>query len=134
MEFALTAFVFLLGLLTLVAGAQIMIRGTSKLALSFSIAPRAIGLKIGAFGTSVPELDVSTDPSLSGQVAPAMLNLDLPMMIAATIACLPIFFTGYLIASCEGGLFPFYCVAYTAYLLLATQAHDLLGGYGAPVA
>jgi cation:H+ antiporter len=44
-------------------------------------------------------------------------------MVAASIACLPIFFTGNVVARWEGGLFFGYYIAYTSYLVLAaTQA------------
>jgi cation:H+ antiporter len=43
-------------------------------------------------------------------------------MIAVAIACLPIFFTGHLIARWEGGLFFLYFVAYTGYLIAAATS------------
>ena len=74
---------------------------------------------------------------LSALVAPtgltvpqSMLNFDLPVMIAVAVACLPIFFTGNLIARWEGGLFLSYYAAYTVYLVLAAQRHDALATYG----
>jgi len=56
-------------------------------------------------------------------VAPPALALDIPIMIAAAAACLPIFFTGHRIARWEGGLFFFYFLAYMAYLVLDSTAH-----------
>ncbi|QGJ71215.1 Inner membrane protein YrbG [Planctomycetales bacterium 10988] len=55
-------------------------------------------------------------------VPPTALSLDLPVMIAVSIACLPIFFTGHLIARWEGGLFLGYYVLYTTYLILAASS------------
>jgi cation:H+ antiporter len=52
-------------------------------------------------------------------VAPAALQFDIPVMIAVAIACLPVFFTGHLIARWEGAMFFAYYVAYVAYLVLA---------------
>ena len=46
-----------------------------------------------------------------------------PVMIAAAVACLPIFFTGHLIARWEGGLFFFYYLAYMAYLVMDATEH-----------
>jgi cation:H+ antiporter len=63
-------------------------------------------------------------------VPPAMLNFDLLVMIGVALACLPIFFTGHVIARWEGALFLAYFFAYTAYLLLASQQHDLLDTFG----
>ena len=41
-------------------------------------------------------------------VSPAALGVDLPVMIAAALACLPIFFSDYRISRPEGILFLFY--------------------------
>jgi len=57
-------------------------------------------------------------------VDPALIRFDLPVMIAATVACLPIFATGHLIARWEGILFFFFYLAYTAYLILATHSEE----------
>lgn len=62
-------------------------------------------------------------------VAPAALNFDIPVMVAVAIACLPIFFTGRLIARWEGWLFLGYYVAYTLYLVLAAAEHDALPAF-----
>ena len=63
------------------------------------------------------------------EVAPSIVNFDLPVMIAVALACLPIFFTGFSIARWEGGLFLGYYVAYTAYLVLAATQHDALPAF-----
>jgi cation:H+ antiporter len=62
-------------------------------------------------------------------VAPAALDFDIPVMVAVAVACLPIFFTGHLIARWEGWLFLGYYAAYTAYLVLASQQHDALPAF-----
>jgi cation:H+ antiporter len=62
-------------------------------------------------------------------VAPAALDFDIPVMLAVAVACLPIFFTGHLIARWEGWLFFGYYVAYTAFLILASQRHDALPAF-----
>ena len=62
-------------------------------------------------------------------VAPAALDFDIPVMVAVALACLPIFFTGHLIARWEGWLFFGYYAAYTAYLVLASQQHDALPAF-----
>lgn len=59
-------------------------------------------------------------------VSPAALAFDLPVMIAVAVACLPIFYTGNLIARWEGLLFLLYYIAYVAYLVFAATAHDAL--------
>ncbi len=59
-------------------------------------------------------------------VASAVLAFDIPVMIAASLACLPIFFTGYQIGRLEGLLFLAYYIAYLAYVILEATAHDAL--------
>jgi cation:H+ antiporter len=54
------------------------------------------------------------------------IGFDLPVMLAATIACLPIFYRGYRIDRWEGWVFIFYYVAYVAFLILATIRHEAL--------
>jgi cation:H+ antiporter len=58
-------------------------------------------------------------------VAPAAINFDLPIMLAAAAACLPIFFSGR-INRWEGGLFFGYYIAYTLFLILRAAQHDAL--------
>jgi cation:H+ antiporter len=57
------------------------------------------------------------------------LDFDIPVMVATAVACLPIFFTGHEISRWEGLVFLGYYVAYTLYLVLATQHHDALPGF-----
>ncbi len=59
-------------------------------------------------------------------VAPGTLSFDIPIMIAVAVACLPIFFTGHLIARWEGVVFVGYYLAYALYLILASLDHDAL--------
>jgi len=66
---------FILGLIALVAGAELMVRGASKLALSFGISPLVVGLTVVAFGTSAPEMAVSVQSAWSGQVDIALGNV-----------------------------------------------------------
>jgi len=65
------------------------------------------------------------------RVAPALTAFDVPVMVAASVACLPIFYTGSRIARWEGGLFFVYYLAYTVYLILRSSQHDALEAYGA---
>ena len=62
-------------------------------------------------------------------VSPAVLGFDIPVMVAVAVACLPIFFTGNLIARWEGLLFLAYYAAYTTYLILMATQHDALGAF-----
>ena len=66
---------FLAGLVALVLGANALVRGASKLALSFGISPLVVGLTIVAFGTSAPEMAVSAGAVLDGQTDIAVGNV-----------------------------------------------------------
>ncbi len=66
---------FALGLVALVAGAELLVRGASKLSLSFGISPLVVGLTVVAFGTSAPEMAVSVQSALAGQVDIAIGNV-----------------------------------------------------------
>ena len=59
---------FALGLLALLVGAESLVRGASKLALSLGISPLVVGLTVVALGTSSPELAVSVQSVWSGRV------------------------------------------------------------------
>jgi cation:H+ antiporter len=66
---------FVGGLVALVVGAELLVRGASKLALSFGISPLVVGLTIVALGTSAPEMAVSTGAVLNGQTDIAVGNV-----------------------------------------------------------
>ncbi|MFO7542504.1 MAG: calcium/sodium antiporter [Thiobacillus sp.] len=74
MTFTVLAFL-LLGFVLLVAGADLLVRGASRLALRFGISPLVIGLTVVAFGTSAPELAVSVQSGLAGQSGIAVGNI-----------------------------------------------------------
>jgi len=66
---------FVAGLAGLVIGAGLLVRGASKLALSFGISPLVVGLTIVAFGTSAPEVAVSVGAVLEGKTDLAIGNV-----------------------------------------------------------
>ena len=66
--------IFIIGLVALVAGAELLVRGASRLALAFGISPLVIGLTIVAFGTSAPEMTVSVGAVLDGRTDLALGN------------------------------------------------------------
>lgn len=70
----LEGFWFVAGLAALVVGADTLVRGASKLALSFGLSPLVVGLTIVAFGTSAPEMAVSVDAVLGGKTDIAVGN------------------------------------------------------------
>ncbi len=66
---------FVLGLVTLVIGAEGLVRGASRLAVSFGVSPLVVGLTVVAFGTSAPEMAVSVGSALNGNPDLAIGNV-----------------------------------------------------------
>lgn len=58
---------FLTGLITLILGADLLVRGASRLAAAFGVSPLVIGLTIVAIGTASPEIAVSLQAAANGQ-------------------------------------------------------------------
>ena len=109
-------------------GLTIVAAGTSLPEVATSIVAAIRGERDIAVGNVVGSnlfnimgvLGISSLVSPQGvAVSSTAMELDLPVMVAVAVACLPIFFTGHLIARWEGGLFLAYYVAYTAYLVTA---------------
>ncbi len=104
-----------MGVGLLVGGAELLVRGASRLAGSFGVSPLVVGLTVVAFGTSAPELAVSVQASFEGRsdlafgnvvgsnianillilglaavvtplvVSRQLVRLDVPLMIAASV-------------------------------------------------
>jgi cation:H+ antiporter len=136
---AAVSFAKALGLSEMVIGLTIVAAGTSLPEVATSVVATLRGERDIAVGNVIGSntFNILGVLGLSGvlapqalAVAPAMLSFDMLVMIAVAAACLPIFFTGHVIARWEGVLFLFYYIAYTAYLLLAAQQHDALATYG----
>ena len=70
-----TAALLVAGLVLLVVGGELLLRGASKLAVSLGVSPLVIGLTVVAFGTSAPELAVSLQAALTGRVDIAIGNV-----------------------------------------------------------
>ncbi|MDX1665150.1 MAG: calcium/sodium antiporter [Candidatus Promineifilaceae bacterium] len=66
---------FVVGLVFLIAGAEALVRGASRLAAVLGISPLVIGLTVVAFGTGSPELAVGVGSALSGQASIAVGNV-----------------------------------------------------------
>ncbi|MGC5583859.1 sodium:calcium antiporter [Ornithinimicrobium sp. W1665] len=62
-------------------------------------------------------------------VAPAAVALDIPLMLAASVALLPVVLTGFCVARWEGGLFVLLYGAYVGYVVLQAINHDALEGF-----
>ena len=146
----MTILMFFGGLILLVIGASTLVRGASKLALSFGISPLVVGLTIVAFGTSAPEVAVSVGAVLEGKtdiaignvvgsnifnvlfilgisalIAPLVVNIQLirqevPIMIGASLLLLALSLDGQL--SFLNGAFLFaLMVSYTVFLIVQSR-------------
>jgi cation:H+ antiporter len=141
---------FAAGLIFLVLGANLLVRGASKLALSFGISPLVVGLTIVAFGTSAPEVAVSVGAVLDGKtdlavgnvvgsnifnvlfilglsalITPLVVNMQLirqevPIMIGASLLLLALGLDGKLSLWDSAALFVL-LVAYTAFLIVQSR-------------
>ena len=146
----MTILMFIGGLIGLIIGAELLVRGASKLALSFGISPLVVGLTIVAFGTSAPEVAVSVGAVLDGNpdiaignvvgsnifnvlfilgvsalIVPLVVNIQLirqevPIMIGASMLLLALTLDGNL--SVWDGTFLFaLLIAYTVFLIVQSR-------------
>ncbi len=138
------------GLVALIAGANLLVRGASTLAAALGISPLVIGLTVVAFGTSSPELAVSVQSAWSGKtdlavgnvvgsnifnvllilglsaliaplvVAEQLVRKEVPFMIAVSVLLL-VLAQGGEISRTEGGVLFALVVGYTVYLIVAAR-------------
>jgi cation:H+ antiporter len=71
----LNTFLFLLGLFLLYIGAELLVRGSSRIALILRISPIIVGLTVVAFGTSSPEFLVSFIAAYNGNIDISVGNI-----------------------------------------------------------
>jgi len=124
-----------MGISQLVIGLTIIALGTSLPELATSVVASIRGEQDIAVGNVVGSniFNILAVLGLCAAIAPgginlstAALRLDIPMMIAVAIACLPIFFHDNIVSRWEGLLFLSYFVAYTTYLILDSTQHQSL--------
>lgn len=142
---------FVLGLVVLIGGAELLVRGASRLALSLGVSPLVVGLTIVAYGTSAPEVAVSVDGVLSGRMDIAVGNVvgsnifnilfilgisaliaplvvhrqvirqEVPIMIGAMMLFL-LFSLDGTIQAYEAGVLVVLLIAYTTFLIRQSRA------------
>jgi cation:H+ antiporter len=142
----MTMLMFLAGLAALIAGAELLVRGASKLALSFGISPLVVGLTIVAFGTSSPEVAVSVGAVMDGRtdialgnvvgsnifnvlfilgITPLVVHVQLirqegPIMLGASLLLLLLSLDGR-IGFVDGSMLASLLVAYTVFLVAQSR-------------
>ncbi|TFH86350.1 calcium/sodium antiporter [Billgrantia azerbaijanica] len=137
---------FLVGLGFLLVGAEILVRGASRLAARLGVTPLVIGLTVVAFGTSSPKLAVSIKAALADQagiamgnvvgsnifnvlfilglsamvtplqVAQQLIRFDIPLMVTLSVALLMLVLDG-LLSRLDGVLLAAGLIAYLTFLL-----------------
>jgi cation:H+ antiporter len=142
----ITALTLIAGVVLLVAGAEVLVRGASRIAILAGVSPLVIGLTIVAYGTSAPEAAVSIMAGLANQpdiavgnvvgsnianvllilglsalaapliVAQQLVRLDVPIMIGISVLVLLFGWNGS-ISAAEGTILVIGAVAYTAFLI-----------------
>ena len=135
-----------LSLLLLVAGGRALIYGGVELAEAIGVSQRVIGLTVVAIGTSLPELAASSVAAWKGEddiavgnvvgsnlfnillilgvtgsiqpvaADPAMVRLDVPIMLAFTVLGMILATTGRQLTRAEGGVLLASTAGYTAWL------------------
>ncbi len=58
---------FVIGFILLIKGASMLVAGASAIGRKFNISEMVMGLTIVSFGTSLPELIVTSVPSFNGR-------------------------------------------------------------------
>ncbi len=125
----------ILGVSQLIIGLTIVAVGTSLPEVATSLIAAIRGERDIAVGNIVGSniFNILSVLGFSSVLAPdgihvsdEALNFDIPVMIAVSIACLPIFFTGHIIERWEGLLFLGYYIVYTIYLILESTRHKML--------
>lgn len=141
----------------MVAGAELLVRGASRLAAYIGIPPLIIGLTVVAYGTSSPELAVSVQSGLQGNadiavgnvvgsnifnvmfilgisamispliVSRQLIKLDVPLMILVSIIVL-LFGMNGLIGRVEGVILFLGIIIYTLFLILQTRKERKMAG------
>jgi cation:H+ antiporter len=127
-----------LGISSLVIGLTVVAIGTSLPELATSLiairrgeTDMAVGNVVGSNIFNIG-IVIGIPAILFGEgipVATAAIAIDLPLMLAATLALVPLAFTGFFVARWEGALFVLLYVAYTLYLVLASTQHDAATGF-----
>ena len=141
------------GLIIMIWGAELLVRGASRLATAVGISPLVVGLTVVAFGTSSPELAVSVMSAFKGQadlalgnvvgsnifnvllilgisalivpliVAQQLVRFDVPVMIAASIVILLMGMDGT-IGRIDGVFLFAGVVAYTVFLIRQSRREE----------
>jgi len=133
--FGATTIASSLGVSELVIGLTVVALGTSLPELATSITASlkgetdiAVGNVIGSniFNILIVLGTAGIFAPSGVEISASAINLDIPIMIAVAIACLPVFFTDNLISRWEGVFFWLYYIVYTLFLFLKSMEQESL--------
>ncbi|MCC6579403.1 MAG: calcium/sodium antiporter [Phycisphaeraceae bacterium] len=123
----------LLGVSDLVISLTIVAAGTSLPEVATTLLAAARGQRDIAVGNvmgsnlfnvlGIGGVCAAAAPGGGLSVADGLTSFDLPVMVAAAVACLPVFFTGHRITRWEGALLLGYYAVYVACLILDAMHH-----------
>lgn len=127
-----------LGISELIIGLTIISAGTSLPEIATSVMASIKGERDIAVGNIIGSnifnilsvMGITSLVSANGVGVPeSALLFDIPVMLAVSAACLPILFTGYVIARWEGALFLAYYLLYTVFIFLNATGHASLSAF-----
>ena len=148
-----TILLFIAGLVILIFGAELLVRGASRLAAAFGVSPLVIGLTIVAIGTASPEVAVSLQAALNGQgdltlgnvlgsnifnilfilgvtailapivIAEQLIRKDAPIMLAISLLTFGLAFDGG-IGFVDGAILILLLVLYTVFALRQSRSES----------
>jgi cation:H+ antiporter len=128
------------GIPQMVIGLTIVAIGTSLPELATTVIAALRGQRDLAVGNAVGSsiFNIGAVLGFSSLLAPqgipvaeSAIRVDIPIMIAVSVALLPVLYTGFEIRRWEGALFLGLYLAYTGYLLLNATDHQRLPAYSA---
>lgn len=151
-------FLLVIGFAGLILGARWIVSSAIIFAEMAGVSELVIGLTVVAIGTSLPEIVISLLAAFKGEkdiavgnivgsnilnflavlgvsgmfipeaipIQQSLLDVDLILLIGATILCFPIFFTGRRIVRWEGAVFLVLYIAYLLYQFLIASEHEVL--------
>jgi len=158
---ALTLLLFGLGLVALVGGAELLVRGAAHVARAAGVSSLVVGLTVVAFCTSAPELAVSIGSAWAGEadvavgnvvgsnilnvlfilgvsalvtpltVSAQLVRLDVPLMIGASLLVWVMAFDRTL-GRLDGAILFACIVAYTVFLVRKSRAEERAATAAAP--
>lgn len=141
----MTVLLFIIGLVTLIGGAELFLKSVDKFGAAWSVSPVVMGLTVVAFATGAPELAISLQAAAEGRpdlvlgnilgsnvanillilgiaglvkplkITKRIIRIDVPMVIAASVLLYVLAMDGSL-TPLDGGIILFALLAYSLFM------------------